>query len=627
MACQRSTEKLGLGNGVQQAPLSKYVLFTSLPQIQAAEGSYDLPPNPDLSHIQSLMEEDDEKDSFSCNELVTYHAKAFELAAILKEDSPALKVDFTFTTQYADRSSFTEECPSSLQVSGYQSHYTRSRMRQVYAGFTLSNRMEPPPQTFEIKLSWYLSPKLLDTALCRNASARLHLPTSTNVEGESGAGSGKVVHLSDGGRRTEEADGKEFSVFKRPKLERGAGSQASSITRDPCYYVDLNELLVSCSRAIINDDMKTAMKNLMEVKQSSSPSGNGAQRLAYYFAEALEARMAGTDLGNRYVNRATPEAILKAGCMYMTDSPFAKAFRFFVNRKILDVARDATIVHIMEFELTGTEYPSLFKALAARPGGPPQVRLIGGNVPNSSWVSKQNEVVLNILEQIGRQLAICAAAYGVPFHFTAWAGDTGAFPMQGYGSANRRSDEVLVVLSRYPMRYSYDDLLNPPEKRLEILKTLQALRPEAYIHGFATGSYNSPFFLHRFREALYHFHSHYDMLDTFVNRKYPGRMVFESEILGKAVGRIVACEDLNVVERVNKHNKWYADTKRAGLRQMRLGKEIKGEVQKILKSWHDDYVVDEDLNYLLMGWRGRILYAIGTWTGKSPSNLGVGNAC
>eukprot|EP00250_Pteridium_aquilinum_P026270 c3272_g2_i1 orf=3-233(+) len=76
------------------------------------------------------------------------------------------------------------------------------------------------------------------------------------------------------------------------------------------------------------------------------------------------------------------------------------------------------------------------------------------------------------------------------------------------------------------------------------------------------------------------------MLDTFINRESADRIVFESQILGKAVLNIVACEEMDVVERVDKYKQWYAATKEAGFEQIPLKQGMKHKVDKILKGWH-----------------------------------------
>ncbi|MCO5589098.1 hypothetical protein L7F22_043064 [Adiantum nelumboides] len=145
------------------------------------------------------------------------------------------------------------------------------------------------------------------------------------------------------------------------------------------------------------------------------------------------------------------------------------------------------------------------------------------------------------------------------------------------------------------------------------------MNPEAFIRGFVTASYNTPFFSRRFREALYHFESQYDILDTFIERDSEDRLVFESEILGRAVLNLVACEEMHVVEKVEKYNQCYASVRRVGLEQVSLNQKLKDQTQNILKSWHKNYIVGEDLNFLLMGWKGRMLHALAVWKGWKVS--------
>ncbi|KAK8661184.1 hypothetical protein V6N13_052083 [Hibiscus sabdariffa] len=58
--------------------------------------------------------------------------------------------------------------------------------------------------------------------------------------------------------------------------------------------VDLRNLLILCAQVVSSDDGVTAKELLKKIKQHSSTFGDGSQRLAHYFVDALEARLAGT---------------------------------------------------------------------------------------------------------------------------------------------------------------------------------------------------------------------------------------------------------------------------------------------------------------------------------------------
>uniref|UniRef100_A0ACD6ALD8 Uncharacterized protein n=1 Tax=Avena sativa TaxID=4498 RepID=A0ACD6ALD8_AVESA len=56
--------------------------------------------------------------------------------------------------------------------------------------------------------------------------------------------------------------------------------------------VDLHTLLLHCAEALSTDNRRGATDLLKRIKENSSPLGDAAQRLAHYFAEGLEARLA-----------------------------------------------------------------------------------------------------------------------------------------------------------------------------------------------------------------------------------------------------------------------------------------------------------------------------------------------
>ncbi|GAU17317.1 hypothetical protein TSUD_110340 [Trifolium subterraneum] len=61
--------------------------------------------------------------------------------------------------------------------------------------------------------------------------------------------------------------------------------------------VDLRTLLVLCAQAVSANDNRTANELLKQIRQHSSHLGDASQRLAHYFANALEARMVGAGTG------------------------------------------------------------------------------------------------------------------------------------------------------------------------------------------------------------------------------------------------------------------------------------------------------------------------------------------
>ncbi|MCO5593594.1 hypothetical protein L7F22_047609 [Adiantum nelumboides] len=185
--------------------------------------------------------------------------------------------------------------------------------------------------------------------------------------------------------------------------------------------------------------------------------------------------------------------------------------------------------------------------------------------------------------------------------------------LKNFVSLERPPGEVLVVICTCFFRFIMDDILDPRPMRLHAFKVLHDFHPDMFIHGVVSGAYSNPFYSSRFKEGLFHFACIFDLLDTFIGRDNQDRLVFESEVLGKAILNVVACEGLLVSGRVEKYKQWQVFFEEAGMRQLALNANTVHQVEGLLKNCHKDYMVAEDRQYLLLGWKGRTLYALSTW--------------
>ncbi|KAK3018885.1 hypothetical protein RJ639_002837 [Escallonia herrerae] len=77
---------------------------------------------------------------------------------------------------------------------------------------------------------------------------------------------------------------------KRSNAGRQRGERRGSTKK----VVDLRNLLTRCAQAVASSNIKTADQLLKQIRQHSSPYGDGIERMAHYFADAIEARLAGT---------------------------------------------------------------------------------------------------------------------------------------------------------------------------------------------------------------------------------------------------------------------------------------------------------------------------------------------
>lgn len=373
--------------------------------------------------------------------------------------------------------------------------------------------------------------------------------------------------------------------------------------------VDLSSLLVQCAQAVAIGDQRTASEILQQIRQHSSSFGDANQRLAHYFANALDTRLAGTTTPTftLFVNPRTSAAeILKAYQVYVRACPFKRMSNFFANRTILKLEKKATRLHIIDFGiLYGFQWPCLIQRLSERPGGPPKLRITGIELPQPGFRPAER------VEETGRRLERYCERFKVPFEYIPIAQK---WETIRYEDLKIDKDEKVVVNCLYRLRNLPDDTIVENSARDAVLKLINKIKPDMFIHGVVNGNFNAPFFVTRFREALYHFSSLFDMFEATVSREDEHRMMFEKEQYGRDITNVIACEGKARVERPETYKQWQSRNLRAGFRQLPLDQELFKDVRSVVKSEYDkDFVVDADGQWVLQGWKGRIIYALSIW--------------
>ncbi|PON60992.1 GRAS transcription factor [Trema orientale] len=374
--------------------------------------------------------------------------------------------------------------------------------------------------------------------------------------------------------------------------------------------VDLRTLLTLCAQSIAADDRRSAEEFLKQIRQHSSPTGDGMQRMAHYFADGLEARMAGsgTQIYKALITKPTSAAhVLKAYHLFLAACPFKKLSNFFSNKTIMNLAEKATRLHIIDFGiLYGFQWPCLIQRLSSRPGGPPNLRITGVDFPQPGFRPAER------VEETGRRLANYAETFKVSFEFKAIAQKWDTIRIE---DLKLDRDEVLVVNCMHRFRNLLDETVLVESPRNIVLNLIRKMNPDVFILGTVNGAYTAPFFITRFREALYHFSTLFDMLETNVLREIPERMLIEREIFGREAMNVIACEGSERIERPETYKQWQVRILRAGFRQLPLNQEIIQRAKERVKSYyHKDFVIDKDGQWLLKGWKGRIAFALSSWT-------------
>ncbi|PWA66693.1 transcription factor GRAS [Artemisia annua] len=399
--------------------------------------------------------------------------------------------------------------------------------------------------------------------------------------------------------------------FDKPTNPVNNGKQRRKRTDDKKEIVDLKILLTQCAQAVSSNNKYEVEKFLKKIRSHSSPRGDSDERLAHYFANALEARFQGTGM-DLYANIASSKInssdIVKAYQVYVSTCPFKKMSNIYANKMIGNLARGSPKLHIIDFGiLYGFQWPCLIQGLSARPGGPPSLKITGIDFPQPGFRPAER------VEETGRRLADYCKRFNVPFEYHAIAKQWDTVTMD---NLKIDKDEILVANCLYRLRNVPDETvlgaIDCP--RESVLKLIKTIKPDLFIHGIVNGNYNAPFFLTRFREAYFNFSVLFDMFEAALHREDEERLLFEKEVIGREVINVIACEGTKRIERPETYKQWQARNERAGFTAVPMNKGIMKEVKaKVKIGFHKDFMVDNDGDWMVQGWKGRVIYAISSW--------------
>ncbi|XP_022892872.1 scarecrow-like protein 14 [Olea europaea var. sylvestris] len=398
----------------------------------------------------------------------------------------------------------------------------------------------------------------------------------------------------------------------RPVLSNGSngGRTRARKQESNSEAVDLRTLLISCAQSIAADDRRTAYEQLKQIRQHASPTGDAYQRLAYVFAYGLEARFSGTGTqiyASLASKKITAVEKLKAYQVYLLACPFKKISILFANKMIGEAASEATTLHIVDFGiLYGFQWPILIQLLSRRSGGPPKLRITGIEFPQPGFRPAER------VEETGRRLAKYCERFGVPFEYQAIA--TQNWETIKIEDLKITHGEVLAVNCLFRFGRLLDETVEADCPRDVVLNLIRKMNPTIFLHAVTSGSYSAPFFITRFKEALFHYSALFDMLDATLPRDNPQRMNFEQDFYGREIINVIACEGAGRVERPETHKQWQVRTMRAGFKPLPLNREIMKKLRnKVMAGYHKDFLFDEDSNWMLQGWKGRIICGSSCW--------------
>ncbi|XP_062197149.1 GRAS family protein RAM1-like [Phragmites australis] len=374
--------------------------------------------------------------------------------------------------------------------------------------------------------------------------------------------------------------------------------------------LQLVHLLLACADFVSKGDQPSALRHLHLLRHVASPLGDSMQRVASYFADALAARLslssnpstsaaAGTPRGGSgvapYPFPPSPDTLKIYQILYQA-CPYIKFAHFTANQAIFEAFHGEDRVHVVDLDiLQGYQWPAFLQALAARPGGPPTLRLTGVGHPAAA------------VRETGRHLASLAASLRVPFEFHAAVADR--LERLRPAALQRRVGEALAV-------NAVNRLHRVPGAHLApLLSMIRDHAPKIMTLVEQEAAHNGPYFLGRFLEALHYYSAIFDSLDATFPADSTPRMKVEQCLFAPEIRNVVACEGAERVARHERLDRWRRLMEGRGFEPVPLSPAAVGQSQVLLGLYGagDGYRLTEDKGCLLLGWQDRAIIAASAW--------------
>ncbi|XP_078164242.1 scarecrow-like protein 14 isoform X2 [Carex rostrata] len=374
--------------------------------------------------------------------------------------------------------------------------------------------------------------------------------------------------------------------------------------------VNLQSLLIHCSEAISAADYSRVSELIKQIKKHSSPEGDCDQRLAYYMVDALKARLAGTgsDIYHDQLlsSQVSQTEFLKVKRIYYTICPFLRASYYFSNQTVLNVSKNATKVHIIDFGINmGFLWPSFFERLSSLRSSPPKIRLTGIEFPQKGFRPGKQ------VEETGRRLLEYAQRFNIRLKYQGIASKWENITIE---DLKIEKDEILLVNCLCRLEKLADETVSMSCARDKFLRMIREIKPCVFIQGILNGSYSTPVYTTRFKEVLSKLSSFFDIFESTMPRESEARRYIEKNFLSPVAINAIAFEGSERVEWAETYRQWQARNLRAGFVQLPVNSLIQKYIKSTMRElYHKEFVVDEDNKWLLLGWKGTILYGLSTW--------------
>uniref|UniRef100_A0A0E0JTK4 Uncharacterized protein n=1 Tax=Oryza punctata TaxID=4537 RepID=A0A0E0JTK4_ORYPU len=284
------------------------------------------------------------------------------------------------------------------------------------------------------------------------------------------------------------------------------------------------------------------------------------------------------------------------------------------------------IVHVIDLGgADATQWLELLHLLAARPEGPPHLRLTS--------VHEHKD----LLSQTAMALTKEAERLDVPFQFNPVVSRLDALDVE---SLRVKTGEALAICSSLHLhcllasdddatagaavaggdkeRRSPESGLSPSTSRADaFLGALWGLSPKVMVVTEQEASHNAAGLTERFVEALNYYAALFDCLEVGAARGSVERARVERWLLGEEIKNIVACDGGERRERHERLERWARRLEGAGFGRVPLSYYALLQARRVAQGLGcDGFKVREEKGNFFLCWQDRALFSVSAWRGR-----------